>query len=321
MRVLRTAARLAFIPIGLVLGLLLLELGLQTVAWYVEVTGRELPVTWVTEHQRILCVGDSNTYGLYLDRAEAYPRQVQDLWNENVGSPEIEVLNLGFPGTNSSRLLSNLSGMLRTFNPETVIVLVGANDFWTAPVPFDPSQDTRGGAMRFLARRSRAFKLFDMVRRARDTAKLEVTIDPKASQDSATGTARYGDREFSLGWVRHSGEWEANPFVSLAQNLRTIVRQTQDFGVKIILMTYASTWQPYGAANTLIKAAAAETNTPLVDLASAFEAVCGPCRTPGSAPQVCEKRQPCPEYLFEDHHPTAAGYRLVAKAVVGRLAD
>ena len=56
----------------------------------------------------MLCIGDSNTYGLWLERSQAYPQQLETLWNERNESPKLEVLNLGFPGTNSSRIVRDL---------------------------------------------------------------------------------------------------------------------------------------------------------------------------------------------------------------------
>lgn len=82
---------------GILLGLVVLELGLQAGAWVVAATGRRLPVSWLTSHTRILCLGDSNTYGLWLERDEAYPQQLEAIWNADPAAAPVEVLNLGFP--------------------------------------------------------------------------------------------------------------------------------------------------------------------------------------------------------------------------------
>ena len=97
--------RLLLIPFGLLLGLVVLELGLQAAAFLVVGADRRLPDSWLTGNRRVVCLGDSNTYGIYLrTRAEAYPQQLETLWNARAGAPRIEVLNLGYPGTNTSRL-------------------------------------------------------------------------------------------------------------------------------------------------------------------------------------------------------------------------
>ena len=63
--------RVALVAGGFVLGLLLLEAALQVGAFVVHATGRELPAAWVSGRFRVLCIGDSNTYGLWLDRSDA----------------------------------------------------------------------------------------------------------------------------------------------------------------------------------------------------------------------------------------------------------
>jgi lysophospholipase L1-like esterase len=110
--------RLALVPIGILLGLLMLEGGLQVGAFFMKRSKRgELPVAWVTGNLRVLCLGDSNTYGLWLERKEAYPQQLEALWNQRVAAPKLEVVNLGFPGTNSSRLVRDLPRLLRRSTP------------------------------------------------------------------------------------------------------------------------------------------------------------------------------------------------------------
>jgi hypothetical protein len=101
-----------------------LEALLQVAALAVHLGGGPTQAAWLTGNRRVLCLGDSNTYGLYLaDRAQAYPQTFEALWNERVVSPRIEVLNLGYPGTNSSRLRRDLPRMLETFAPDVVVLM------------------------------------------------------------------------------------------------------------------------------------------------------------------------------------------------------
>ena len=46
------------------------------------------------------------------------------------------------------------------------------------------------------------------------------------------------------------------------------------------------------------------TTTPLIDMAAVFESYC--------------PAEPCPRFLYRDHHPTAEGYRLMAEQLVER---
>ena len=90
------SGRLGLVLGGLLGSVVLLEVVLQLGALALRATGREMPAGWLTGDRRILCLGDSNTYGLYLDRSEAYPKQLEALWNQS-GSPRVEILNHGFP--------------------------------------------------------------------------------------------------------------------------------------------------------------------------------------------------------------------------------
>jgi hypothetical protein len=107
------AGHLFLVLFGLVLGLLLFELGLQAAAVWMRRDGQS-PVAWVTGRRRVLCLGDSNTYGLSLgDRTDAWPQQLEKLWNAVTPSRPAEVLNPGYPGTNSSRPRRDLPAILR----------------------------------------------------------------------------------------------------------------------------------------------------------------------------------------------------------------
>jgi lysophospholipase L1-like esterase len=305
---------------GLLAGLLVLELILQLSTWGVAATGRELPVSWLTANTRILCLGDSNTYGLWLERNEAYPQQLEAIWNATPGATPVEVLNMGFPGTNSSRLVRDFGRMLETFQPDLVIVMIGANDYWTSPVE-TASTETSGSRRSWVARHSRLWKLYDMLRRARDTAELEVIFDPLdapehraatgtepegSDRPQRTGSARFGSAEFALGWIKARPGELARSGVQLGENLSTLADEARGYGARFVVMTYPSRFKSvYQTANRVIRRAATESQIELIDLAAAFHDVC--------------LEEHCPEFLFPDHHPRARGYQVVAETLVEQL--
>jgi lysophospholipase L1-like esterase len=301
-RVTVVARRLALIALGTLLGLCVLEVGLQVAALAVRLGGQQLQTTWLTGRKRILCLGDSNTYGLYLaDRAEAYPQQLERLWNETVESPRIEVLNLGYPGTNSSRLRRDLPRMLDTFRPDVVVIMVGSNDYWTAPVRTDESALPARMAQ-FVTRHSRVYQLVYMLRRALDHRRLEV-VYPVKQDGGSSGVARFGDVEFEMGWKKASrrGDHDAR----LVANLGALADTARAFGAEPVFMTYPSRMWNYGDAGRLTRDAAAASGVRLIDLAGVFEPLC--------------PKEPCPQWLYPDHHPTADGYRKIAETLVHEL--
>jgi lysophospholipase L1-like esterase len=298
--------RLVLVPLGIVLGLLLLEGGLQVAAFFVKrSTQSELPVAWVTGNLRVLCLGDSNTYGLRLPRGDAYPQQLEALWNERIKTPKLEVLNLGFPGTNSSRLVRDLPRLLETLDPDVVLVMVGVNDFWTLPYPIEGVQETRPRKS-FLQRHSLLYRLYYLIRRGQLAERVEIVMDPMGSlEQGAQHKARIGDLEFDMGFVK-AGKGLQGDGTALKENLRRLAEQARVAGSPLYFMTYPSQQDFYRPANDVIRAAAGDFGIPLIDLAETFAPIC---------PTV-----ECPETFFEDGHPKAPGYRIVAESVIRQLA-
>jgi len=111
--------------------LLIVELLLQLGALVMKEHSWRAKSQWLSGNLRILALGDSNTYGLYLPAEDSYPAQLETLWNQRHPNAPVEVINLGYPGTNSFRLLSNLPEILDTFQPDLVLLMIGFNDFWT----------------------------------------------------------------------------------------------------------------------------------------------------------------------------------------------
>jgi len=298
--------RLALVPIGIFLGLLMLEGGLQIGAFFMKRSKRgELPVAWVTGNLRVLCLGDSNTYGLWLERKEAYPQQLEVLWNQRIAAPKLEVVNLGFPGTNSSRLVRDLPRLLETFDPDILILLVGVNDYWTLPIPLDEAEPTRPQGS-FLARHSLIYRLYYLIRRGHVADKVEIIMDPNGNlAEGARHKARVGDLEFDMGFVKaDEGLWGDS--AGLNENLHRLIEEARAAGTPLYLMTYASKKNFYTTASETLTDVALETGTPLIDLAAIFEPLC--------------PNDDCPDVLFPDGHPNASGYRIVAEAIMKQLA-
>jgi lysophospholipase L1-like esterase len=287
-----------------------LELLLQTGAWLVRSTGREAPVAWLADDVRILCLGDSNTYGLYLEPHESWPAQLETSWNATVPSPSIRVFNLGYPGTNSSKILADFAKMLETFRPDFTIVMVGANDFWTIPVDVPPESEPHSVLLRFAERHSRLYRLAHMLARSRDAEDLIVPrAQPQGDGWEHRAEASFGDQTFDLGFSRDADVVGLERSGTLISNLEEMVQRARNAGTKLLLVTYPPQRDPglYAMASSLIQGVARRTGTPLVNLQSAFASRCSDAY--------------CRELLFRDGHPKAAGYRLVAEEVSEKLQE
>jgi lysophospholipase L1-like esterase len=72
-------------------------------------------------HQKIICFGDSLTYGTGAGKGMDYPSQLSKL----IGRP---VLNAGVPGDTTARALRRLERDVLSKKPDTVLMTLGGND-------------------------------------------------------------------------------------------------------------------------------------------------------------------------------------------------
>jgi lysophospholipase L1-like esterase len=293
---------LALIPFGVVLALALLEGGLQLAAWGMRsATGQELVLPRSGDRLRVVCLGDSNTYGLRLEPKQSYPAQLEALWAERVRSPTLEVYNLGYPGMNSSRLVGDLPELLDRLAPDVLLLMVGVNDFWTRELALGGSGEP--SLWRRVVRRSRVLRLYWLLR-ARFEAAPAFTRDPRPVPAEGPMRMQVGEGSFDVGYERaESGEQGSSE--SLRANLMRLVELGRERGVDVVLMSYPARNGLYPGANRVIQRTAALAKAPFVDLAKGFRRRCP------------EER--CPELLFADGHPNAAGYRAIAEILVEQL--
>jgi len=134
--------------------LLLLELVLQCASYFFERPLTELGSA--TRHPRVLCLGDSHTYGLFLERQQAWPAMLEESLHKR-GIVNAEVINLAYPGTNSYRVRHSIESMMEEIKPDIVVLMLGANDYWTSPL--DAVTETEGKVESFLKKHVRIYKL------------------------------------------------------------------------------------------------------------------------------------------------------------------
>lgn len=308
MRAIRpVVTRLSLLIGGTVAGLLLLEVVLQAAGLYTSLTRPRDAQSWLRGGQRIVCLGDSNTFGFFLERPteEAYPRQVQALWNAREGAEPIEVLNLGVPGMNSSKVRAVLPDIIRTLRPDIVSVMVGVNDFWIDQVP----NEAWGLAAIIDAawHRSRVARLAHMIRRAREQ-RIEETIDlslPKFGEEQKSDVVlRYGDERIDLTPPAIGGThkpWRKD----LEANVIAMAEEAALHNVQLLVLTYPAEGMLYNQANASMRTAAARSGATLIDLGGEFLKLC-PSRN-------------CEDLFYFDLHPRLKGHQLAAQMIVDSL--
>jgi len=123
---------------------------------------------------RILCVGDSVTFGLGAPRDQSYPAQLERLLNRTYTNRQFVVINRGRPGMNSWELRQALSQQIAETAPDVVMLLAGGANLWN----FKGHGDSRvhsGPRMRWgeILQKSSVYQLIALVvRESRNTPPL-----------------------------------------------------------------------------------------------------------------------------------------------------
>ena len=142
---------------------------------------------------RIACLGDSSTFGMNVEGADAYPQVLARLLEESHPG-RFEVLNFGVPGYSSRQGLELLRQEVRRYEPDLVTFAFGTNDrFWHRTLSDDElirmSQGAAGGVI--LSLREGADHLYTyrllkrglilLTHRGLDAGRLEQSGPPRVS--------------------------------------------------------------------------------------------------------------------------------------------
>jgi lysophospholipase L1-like esterase len=79
---------------------------------------------------KILCIGDSVTFGVGAPSGKSYPAQLQTLLEQQVPQRQFFVINRGVPGLNSSQALKIIKHFIPLYKPDICLMLCGNNDYW-----------------------------------------------------------------------------------------------------------------------------------------------------------------------------------------------
>ena len=319
--------------------LILLEAALQGIALIVRDHGHNQSQSWSSNNLRVLALGDSNTYGVFLEQEQSYPAQLEKIWNSQRGEdvPPIEVINLGYPGTNSSRVLANMKPIVENLQPDIVLVLVGANDPWT-PVETIVT-DSEVSTLTWLKNHSRVYRLFYMLRReAFDESQL-VTVERTTQISTDVGTIKienlsnlefqqkaeellppaeagnlllqakkpdmeFGGQHFAMG---PQGGKPDGTFDGLAPNLMALKEIAHAHNVRLVLLTYPANTAFYQYANEKLRELSKEMQFDLIDVTEEFMVDCPKAQVS------------CEQFFFFDGHPRAPGYQRMAQFVADKL--
>lgn len=100
------------------------------IRWDIDLYGnrRSLRNRQISETvKRVVCIGDSLTFGMHLAEQNSYPSQLYDKLQNRPGN-SIDVRNAGISGHTSIQVLERLDRDVIAFCPDIVVVWIGTND-------------------------------------------------------------------------------------------------------------------------------------------------------------------------------------------------
>ncbi len=78
---------------------------------------------------RIYILGDSYTYGWYLEKGQSFPEVMKEYLVKQYGFSNVEIINAARPGFNFETELTRLNDEGLAFNPDLVLIGINAQDF------------------------------------------------------------------------------------------------------------------------------------------------------------------------------------------------
>jgi len=332
-----------FAILSAVVTLAALELGLRAAGWVVLRRTRVL-----REHGslRILCVGDSYTYGMgTAPNLYSWPRQLETLLRRRNPGLDVTVRNMGVPGRSSSEIRAELPGFLEETDPQIVCVLAGLNDVWNrrAALEADVSSFARTRAW---LHRLRLYRLIHWtvslgapawwsesgddaalakvpttlrkdtpaermaLRGAVERGEIDAVRKPKGERGGKVGQKR---REAPAGiggpmdiGMSTSPEAQGLAFGRLDRNIEEIARRVRSEGAKMVLLTYPEE-AFFGLGRTQL-AAAERLDLFLADVGPAFN-------------QTVRKLGRDRLISGDGHHPSGTGYAVMATCAYDAVRD
>jgi lysophospholipase L1-like esterase len=295
----------------LLLSLGLLEVGLQVASRFAE----DRTSVWTPgARQRVLCVGDSHTWGVGVAREESYPARLQELLDE-AEPGAYSVINHGLPGMNTAQIRRRLPVWLQRYQPDVLVVWAGVNNAWNRADSEEGSGVAWAWAEGILGH-SRVYRLIRVWLHDRKLARYVASERADRVFDRVDARAPLGPKaRFTVRYdgvieeIHHDGvrsllesEGEARVEAWVERDLAFLAEAARSAGVDLVLLTYPIEAAWFASVNQIARRTASRYDVPLVET--------------GPAAQRLDPEQA--DWL-PDAHPGANVYREIAREVAQRL--
>lgn len=226
---------------------------------------------------RIVCFGDSSTFGIGTPQNETWPAQLETALNADSeflqtqlvpASPEtrVDVVNAGVPGYTSYQILRKMRREMKSLAPDVVLLTCANNDFWRWDnrTDADQAKHLAGSAIRNSLMQSHAVQLADQ-------------LYGHLTRGSATNDAEWA-RKASLNYFKPEESWTPRvPLDEFKFNLEQMAMICEEQRVPLALVIWpdqlqaAGKWSIRVAYHEAMFKVATERNLLIVDIATAFQ--------------------------------------------------
>jgi lysophospholipase L1-like esterase len=236
---------------GILVGtLLLIELLLQVASLF---AGDRASAWRPRPAYRVLCVGDSHTWGAGVERGDAYPSHLQrQLDAQKPGA--YSVMNLGLPGMSTTQVRNRLATWLSRYEPDALIVWAGVNDAWNRA---EVERETGVVSVRVqaLLGHSRLARFVKVWLHDRTLERYAVANDAERVWSPIRVEDSLGAEE----------SWTVQIQARVEANLELIAEYARGAGIPPIVIAYPNDASWYAVANRALRAAAERHDLPLVE--------------------------------------------------------
>ena len=247
---------------------------------------------------RILCIGDSTTYGIGAsDRDKySYPSQLQNILDANTVNHNFEVINLGSPAINSSQVLNRFENNIIDYKPDIVIMMIGINDPWNFEesniLKYYNSSPTEALYVRFelMLNQLKLYQFLKLVYLSNKFKEPKVSAFDNKSRNKAIEFFKYDqNREEALN-------------IAIVNNITNLNHISEAHNVKIIFMKYHK--DGWRRPASIIHHAYSELNVSVVDNERLF---------------IKAKQMGLNVWGNDKWHPNDLGYLYMAKNIFNKL--
>ena len=194
---------------------------------------------------RVVALGGSTTYGIYLTAEEAYPAQLQAILRNEYGYEQVEVVNAGVPGYKTWENFLSFALQILDLEPDLIIIYQGFNDVaarMAAPEDYDGLNSATAGIWNFEQEPLPVSALYRLIAIRQgwmtDPREMGATFDRVPGQQECAFVPVEGGFECANMAQTPDDLLDDNPPVYFERNLRSMIAVAQANDVAVLLSTF-----------------------------------------------------------------------------------